>query len=134
MKDIENVLKACADKNRIRILKLLEKRKLCVCEIAFVLGITQPSVSRHLRKLKKSGLIESSKDSFWTNYFLSSSNKYSRAMLSSIKKWLNDANIIKRDILKLKKAKREKLCCAKQILLTTQNNKCDIQGSCYEGR
>ena len=113
MKDIENVLKACSDKNRIRILKLLEKKKLCVCEIAFVLGITQPSVSRHLKKLKKAGIIEAEQDSFWTNYILKSKNPYANNILSLMKKWLKDDDIIKKDVLKLKKANRVKLCCTK---------------------
>ena len=42
MKELEKLLKALADKNRLRILKLLEVRKMCVCELASVLGITQP--------------------------------------------------------------------------------------------
>ncbi len=111
MDDFEKVLKACADKNRIRILKLLERRNLCVCEIAFVLGITQPSVSRHLKKLKKAGLIEAQQDSFWTNYVLKPRSTYSRAILSLMKKWLNDDTLIKQDIVKIKRANREKLCC-----------------------
>ncbi len=113
MRDFETALKACADKNRIRILKLLEKRKLCVCEIAFVLGITQPSVSRHLKKLKKAGFIEAQQDSFWTNYILESKNKYAKSVLSLVKKWLNDSEVLKKDFIKLKKANRIKLCCLK---------------------
>lgn len=113
MRDLEDILKACADRNRIRILKLLEKRKLCVCEIAFVLGITQPSVSRHLRKLKRAGLIETEQDSFWTNHFLKPGNKYAEAISYSMKEWLNNDNIIKRDLIKVNKANREKLCCVK---------------------
>ena len=113
MKALENILKACSDKNRIRILKLLEKKNLCVCEISFVLGITQPSVSRHLKKLKKAGLIEAEQDSFWTNYILKSKNSYASNILSLMKKWLKDDEIIKKDALKLKKANRIKLCCAK---------------------
>lgn len=113
MKGLENVLKACSDKNRIRILKLLEKKRLCVCEIAFVLGITQPSVSRHLKKLKKAGLIETEQDSFWTNYILKSKNKYSKSVLSLMKNWLKDDEIVKKDIIRLRKANRLKLCCTK---------------------
>ncbi len=113
MKDLETALKACSDKNRIRILKLLEKKKLCVCEIAFVLGITQPSVSRHLRKLKKAGLIEAEQDSFWTNYILKSKNRYASDILYTMKKWLKNDDTVKKDILKLKKADRVKLCCVK---------------------
>lgn len=113
MNDLETVLKACSDKNRLRILKLLEKKKLCVCEIAFVLGITQPSVSRHLKKLKKAGLIKAEQDSFWTNYILKSKNRYSNSVLSLMKNWLKDDEIVKKDIIKLRKANRVKLCCTK---------------------
>jgi len=113
MLDLENALKACSDKNRIRILKLLEKKNLCVCEIAFVLGITQPSVSRHLKKLKKAGLIEAEQDSFWTNYVLKPKNSYASNISLLMRKWLKNDNAIKKDITKLKKANREKLCCTK---------------------
>jgi len=111
MREFEYVLKACSDQNRIRILKLLEKKKLCVCEIAFVLGITQPSVSRHLKKLKKAGLIKTEKDSFWTNYFLSPDNYYAKEISVLIKKCLNKDALIKQDMARVKKANREKLCC-----------------------
>lgn len=111
MKKLEKVIKACSDDNRIRILKLLEKKKLCVCELAFVLGITQPSVSRHLKKLLNAGLIKTEKDSFWTNYFLAPDNKYAEELCGLVKKWLNDDKVIKHDLLKVKKADREKLCC-----------------------
>ena len=113
MLDLENALKACSDKNRIRILKLLEKKNLCVCEIAFVLGITQPSVSRHLKKLKKAGLIEAEQDSFWTNYVLKPKNSYASNISLLMRKWLKNDNVIKKDITKLKKANREKLNCTK---------------------
>lgn len=111
MRDIEYILKACADKNRIRILKLLERQKMCVCELAFVLGITQPSVSRHLKKLKKAGLIEIEQDSFWTNYFIKPRNPYAKTILSLMQKWLNEDDIVRRDLIKVKKADRTKLCC-----------------------
>ena len=115
MQDLEHILKACADKNRIRILKLLEKKNLCVCEIAFVLGITQPSVSRHLKKLRKAGLIEAKQDSFWTNYILKPKNSYASNISPLMRKWLKNDNVIKKDIAKLKKANRVKLCCTKII-------------------
>ena len=77
------------------------------------MGITQPSVSRHLKKLKKAGIIETEQDSFWTNYFLKPGNKYAKALSSFMKQWLDEDTIIKQDIVKVKKADREKLCCAK---------------------
>ena len=53
MRELMLVLKAVADKNRMRILKMLEQKSMCVCELAAVLGIKQPSVSKHLSHFKK---------------------------------------------------------------------------------
>lgn len=84
---------------------------MCVCELAHVLGITQPSVSRHLKKLKKAGLIGIRQDSFWTNYFLESDNQYANKMLNLIKEWANNDTSLKKDFAKLKKTNRINLCC-----------------------
>lgn len=111
MKDIEIFCKAIADCNRLRILKLLEARKMCVCELSFVLGITQPSVSRHLGKLKSAGLISCEQDGFWTNYYLLPEKKCSQRLLIEISRYLNDDAIIGRDLKKIKMADRKKLCC-----------------------
>ena len=64
------VLKAVADKNRMRILKMLEKKKMCVCELAAVLEIRQPSVSKHLSLLKNAGLIQDERNGQWIDYSL----------------------------------------------------------------
>ena len=111
MKDITKVFKAFADEKRIRILKLLEKRKMCVCELAYVLDIAQPSVSKHIKKMVKAGLLESEKDGFWTNYFIKPNNLYAKKLLSVLSAWLNDDATIKADYKKALDANREKLCC-----------------------
>jgi len=43
------IFKALADTNRLRILKLLEVREMCVCEIMIALGLTQPTRARYTR-------------------------------------------------------------------------------------
>lgn len=112
MKNLEKVLKALADKNRIRILKLLQTRKMCVCELAYVLGITQPSTSRHLKKLKTACLIEDEQEGLWTNYFLSKANKpCCNVLTKKIHQWLKEDPIVKKDLVKAKKIDRTKLCC-----------------------
>lgn len=112
MKDLDRILKALADKNRIRILKLLEKKKMCVCELAFILGITQPSTSRHLKKLKAVGLIEDEQEGFWTNYFLKAAeSRYARILMREIHSWLNGDHVIKHDRERAGKVNRLKLCC-----------------------
>ncbi|MBU4306134.1 MAG: metalloregulator ArsR/SmtB family transcription factor [Candidatus Omnitrophica bacterium] len=112
IKDLDNAAKASADMNRIRILNMLRIRKMCVCEIAFVLGIAQPSVSRHLKKLKSAGFIRSGNDGFWTNYYLAPQNAYARTFVNNLDKWVGSDSVVLGDNAKAKKADRERLCCA----------------------
>jgi len=61
MKDFIRVMKALADPNRTRILKLLQKKCFCVCEITDVIKLKQSSVSKHLKILENAGLVSSQK-------------------------------------------------------------------------
>lgn len=108
---LEKILKALADKNRLRIIKLLGAKKLCVCELAFILGISQPSVSKHLKKLSSAGIIDSEQDCFWTNYYLRADVKALKAFLTCLKKNLSKEAIIKQDLKRSKKVDRFRICC-----------------------
>lgn len=113
MKDLDIIIKALADVNRIRILKLIEKRRMCVCELAFVLGISQPAVSKQLKKMVKAGLIDCEPDGFWTNYFIKPKTLYAKKFLSLLCQWLNNEKTVLDDLRKADKADRRKLCCRK---------------------
>jgi ArsR family transcriptional regulator len=60
--------KALADETRIRILKLLELRELCVCEVMVALHLTQPTASYHLGILESVGLVKERKTGKWVFY------------------------------------------------------------------
>ncbi len=92
---------------------MLEKKKMCVCELASVLGISQPSVSRHLKKLKKAGLIDYEQEGFWTNYYLGYRNEYSKEILLLLRNWENDNNRVKKDLEKASITDRSKVCSKK---------------------
>jgi len=62
------ILKAVAEKNRLRILKMLKGDSLCVCEITSVLNLAPSTVSQHLKVLKTAGFLEEEKDGKWINY------------------------------------------------------------------
>jgi len=53
------VLRALSHPIRLRIIELLRGGELCVKRLEEILGISQPSVSQHLSRLKYAGLIES---------------------------------------------------------------------------
>jgi ArsR family transcriptional regulator len=66
--EIEKILKALADGNRLRIMNLLMRGELCVCELEEILGLSQTNVSRHLNKLTQAGLLDSRKEAQWVFY------------------------------------------------------------------
>jgi ArsR family transcriptional regulator, arsenate/arsenite/antimonite-responsive transcriptional repressor len=59
--ELEAVLKALADRNRLRIVNLLLRaggEPVCVCEVQPLLGLSQGTVSYHLKQLVEAGVIE----------------------------------------------------------------------------
>jgi len=111
MKKLSQIYNMLSDRNRLRILKLLEHKPMCVCELTYVLDIRQPSVSRHLKKLKEAGLIDSRPDKAWSEYFINRrGDEYSRIIMGNLSGWLNDDSIIVEDLKKAAKANRDTLC------------------------
>ncbi len=60
--------KALADETRLRIVKLLGVREMCVCEVMVALGLTQPTASHHLGLLENAGLVKDRKEGKWVFY------------------------------------------------------------------
>jgi len=60
--------KALADETRLRILKLLEVREMCVCEVMVALDLTQPTASHHLGLLESAEFVKSRKEGKWVFY------------------------------------------------------------------
>ena len=61
MKKLIKVMKALSDPNRVKIIKILQHRIMCVCEIQAALKLAQPTVSKHLKILEEAGLVSSEK-------------------------------------------------------------------------
>jgi ArsR family transcriptional regulator, arsenate/arsenite/antimonite-responsive transcriptional repressor len=70
---LEKVFKALSDKTRLRILALLGNNEVCVCHIHDSLELPQPTVSRHLAYLRRSGLVAVRRDGVWMHYRVSRS-------------------------------------------------------------
>ena len=58
---ISDFYKALSDSTRIKIINLLEKNELCVCDISNILNMTKSAVSHQLKNLKELNLIKSKK-------------------------------------------------------------------------
>ncbi len=92
MKNFTSVIKALSDPNRVTICKVLEDRVLCVCELQSLLGLAQPTVSKHMRILEDAGLVERRKDKLWVNFRLQDApeNPTVAAMLQVLRSSLNE--------------------------------------------
>lgn len=62
------LLKALANKTRLKMLRLLSLSEMCVCELTVALGLTQPTASHHLNILENVGLIKHRKEGKWVFY------------------------------------------------------------------
>lgn len=89
-------MKALSDPNRVKIVKMLQRRVLCVCEIQEALALAQSTASKHLKILVEAGLITYSKEGLWVNYWLAdgSRNPYVANLLDNLRHWLEgDAEV-----------------------------------------
>jgi ArsR family transcriptional regulator, arsenate/arsenite/antimonite-responsive transcriptional repressor len=66
------LFKALADPHRVKIINLLATSPdpVCVCEFTGPLGISQPTVSHHLKKLVQAGLLNREQRGIWAYYVL----------------------------------------------------------------
>jgi ArsR family transcriptional regulator len=112
MKNFIKVMKALSDPNRVKIVKMLQHKIMCVCEIQQALGLAQSSVSKHLKILEESELIDYSKDGLWVNYHLSSgiANPYVANLLGNLRFWLEDDAQVATLVARLPGIRREIIC------------------------
>lgn len=112
MNPLLKVMKALSDPNRVKIIKMLQQRSLCVCEMKAALNIAQPTVSKHLKLLEDAGLVASDKNGLWVNYRLTDggSSPYAATILGNLRHWLNEDKPIVDLVKKLPSIRREDVC------------------------
>jgi ArsR family transcriptional regulator len=111
VKHFIKVMKALSDPNRVKIIKLLQQKMMCVCELQGALNIAQPTVSKHLKILEEAGLVDYLKDGLWVNYFLADgrNSPYASSVLGNLKHWLEDDPEIVELVKKVPFLNREEL-------------------------
>jgi len=75
MKNTLKVFKSLSDPTRLRILLLLLRRDLCVCELSSILEMEQSRISHQLRVLRNANLVEDIRDGKWIIYRVSEDKK-----------------------------------------------------------
>jgi ArsR family transcriptional regulator len=102
----EQLFKAFSDETRLRILNLLAQRDHCVCEFQCILRVPQPTISRHLAYLRRSGLVEEERHGKRIMYSLAGpKNPVHAALLRCVRGCFQEFEFLKRDIERGKKTK-----------------------------
>ena len=112
MRDFIRVMKALSDPNRVKIIKMLQHKTMCVCEMQSALQVSQPAVSKHLKLLEDAGLVNSLKNGLWVNYHLTDGggSPYAASILGNLKHWLEDDQQIAALLERLPTIRREDIC------------------------
>ncbi|MDZ7832065.1 MAG: metalloregulator ArsR/SmtB family transcription factor [Desulfobacterales bacterium] len=112
MKQFIKIMKALSDPSRVKILKMLQRRMMCVCEIQEALGIAQSTASKHLKILEDAGLATFQKDGLWVNYRLADGgdSTYARTILAHLNEWLEDDPHVSEITQRLPEVRRDTIC------------------------
>ncbi|MDQ7031797.1 MAG: metalloregulator ArsR/SmtB family transcription factor [Desulfonauticus sp.] len=110
MKSFLKVMKALAEPNRVKIVKMLEGGEMCVCQVQKALNLSQPTISKHLKILEDAGLVLSRKQGMWVLYRLpaleETENEYVSNLLALMRTLLNNEPEIKKMLSKLEEIKK----------------------------
>lgn len=108
---IDRMFMAFADETRLRILHLLTRGELCVCDLHDTLKLPQSRVSRHLAYLRDAGLVQVRRNGLWKHYSLATAEgKFHRGLIDCLKGCFDEVAILKRDAVTLAKRQKSNPC------------------------
>jgi len=105
--DIEILLRALADRTRLRLLNLIGDREVCVCFFVEILKTSQPKISRHLAYLRRAGMVSSRRDGKWMHYRITEpADATAKRVFDDVRSWLKADGAMARERERL-----EGICC-----------------------
>jgi len=106
LKKTSQILKSLADDTRLRIINLLDQRSLTVTELCKILEKNQSSISKHLMRLRLTGIVTDKRDGLYVYYsLLKKQEEGQEAILKVVTSGIPDIKVFKEDIVKLTKQK-----------------------------
>lgn len=114
MIDAAGLFRLLADETRLRILVMLSRGELCVCDIMSILGATQSKTSRHLAYLRSAGLVRDRRDGQWIYYSLAApSGRLQRRVFDWLQHAADDLPQAADDLRALAEIKKSGKSCAR---------------------
>ncbi len=114
---VETLLRALADRTRLRLINLMGDAELCVCYFVEVLETNQPKISRHLAYLRRAGVVTARRQGLWMHYRVTvPPDSHAARILQEVRASLADDPEMQRDRERLKRA-----CCAPEKFVRLQS-------------
>jgi len=108
---LDELLKAAGEPTRLRILNLLRRGSICVCDLQAVLEIPQPTISRHLAALRYAGLVQDVRNGTRMVYSLTpASTPQLEALHQLLDKACPAEEVLQSDLQNFERAVREGKC------------------------
>jgi ArsR family transcriptional regulator len=106
------MFRAFSDPVRLRILHLLQQGELCVCDLVEVMQLPQPTISRHLSYLRKSGLVNVRRERSWSFYTLiPGRTPFHKKLLECLGTCFRDVPELVGDEKRARRVRRQGGCC-----------------------
>jgi ArsR family transcriptional regulator len=109
---VGQLFRSLAEPTRLRILNLLRDGEQCVGDLVELLGVPQPTASRHLSQLREAGLVRARRHGPWVFYRLADSSGGLQAqLLARISSCFDDVPELARDLTAAQKLRARGGCC-----------------------
>lgn len=96
--DMDKLLRALADRTRLRLLNLIGNDEVCVCFFVEILGESQPKISRHLAYLRRAGIVGARREGKWIHYrIVDPPNPHAVRVLSEVRACLAEDKEMQRE-------------------------------------
>ena len=111
MKQITDLFKVLSDETRVRIINLVYKHDLCVCELVEILQESQPKISKHIAKLRQIDLVTTERNEQYIYYRFNHANETYKNIIENVIGEITAIETYKNDIERLQTI--ESFVCAK---------------------
>jgi ArsR family transcriptional regulator len=115
------MFRAFSDRTRLRILYLLRGGECCVGNIVDILGVEQPSASRHLAYLRRAGLVVSRKATNWVYYSLAPAGlPFHQKLLECLACCFSEVPEIQADQRRARRVREQGGCCPGEEMVQSE--------------
>jgi ArsR family transcriptional regulator len=109
---VDGLFRVLSDSTRLRILNVLRDGELCVGDVVRVLGVPQPTASRHLAQLREAGLVATRRRGLWCFYRLAPGQERARRrLLAGLAACLDEVPELTSDRAAAQRLRRDGGCC-----------------------